>query len=341
MSHKGDPGSRRFAAIISAVFWLAASPLTAEAEDGLRPSRPAPLAASTGIVDMIQVTMPKDAGGEVSRLIAVGTRGHILISGDHGASWRQAVSPSGRLLTSVAEAPGGTLWATGHDAVILRSTDAGESWSLAYSDVTYEAPLLDITFLSAQLGYALGAYGLFLETRDGGESWQPRIIDETEPHFYELIRLKGSPTLVLAGEFGTLLRSPDAGGSWEILDSPYEGTLFGVTEAEDRLFTYGLQGNLFMSTDRGDSWTRIENDAEAGLYGAVETGTEILLFVGQGGIEVRLAPDAESGLITAAEARRRPDRQTLSGALRLRDGSILAYGPDGFLRLPETADTGS
>ena len=38
----------------------------------------------------------------------------------------------------------------GHDAVILRSDDGGERWSLVHADPGFEAPLLDIMLLEPE-----------------------------------------------------------------------------------------------------------------------------------------------------------------------------------------------
>ena len=61
-------------------------------------------------------------------LVAVGERGHVVISTD-GESWQQAeVVPTRSTLTSVFSLAG-RLWAGGHDAVIITSGDGGETWS--------------------------------------------------------------------------------------------------------------------------------------------------------------------------------------------------------------------
>src|SRR4029077_14681745 len=50
-----------------------------------------------------------------SRLIAVGQRGHIVVSSDGGKTWKQASVPVSSDLTAVFFADGMNGWAVGHD----------------------------------------------------------------------------------------------------------------------------------------------------------------------------------------------------------------------------------
>src|SRR5689334_25385014 len=49
------------------------------------------------------------------RLVAVGQRGHILVSSDGGKSWKQATVPASSDLTAVFFASANKGWAVGHD----------------------------------------------------------------------------------------------------------------------------------------------------------------------------------------------------------------------------------
>ena len=87
------------------------------------------------------------------RLVAVGERGHVLLSDDAGNSWRQAKSvPSQTLLTAVAFADPQRGWAVGHDELILHTADGGETWATQHYAPAAEQPLLDLWFTDASNG---------------------------------------------------------------------------------------------------------------------------------------------------------------------------------------------
>ena len=73
------------------------------------------------------------------RLVAVGERGHVLLSDDEGKTWRQAKAvPTRTTLTCVHATDANTLWAAGHGGMILRSADAGETWAIVTGSAGYD-----------------------------------------------------------------------------------------------------------------------------------------------------------------------------------------------------------
>jgi len=96
-------------------------PQTIETTSRMEWSQPAPRATQSLLLDIILTH---------DQLVAVGERGHILISKDHGEHWNQATPPTRALLTAVTTVDGKYMWAVGHDAVIVSSTDNGETGTL-------------------------------------------------------------------------------------------------------------------------------------------------------------------------------------------------------------------
>ena len=274
-----------------------------------------------------------------ARRVTVGDRGHILYSDDQVISWQQGRVPSRQLLTSVFFVDDQRGWAVGHDAQILHSVDGGENWSLQYSDPELEAPLLDILFVDARRGFAVGAYGSLLRTRDGGAHWDSisdALDNEDGFHLNAITRLTDG-TLVIVGEMGVLFRSTDAGDSWEALDSPYEGSLFGVlpTRETQGLVMYGLRGHVFRSDDAGDSWQEIALQRaeggrfEFGLAGGALLYDGSLVIVGHGGALLRSQDNGQSFQVTLRE-----DRQSYAGVAAGDDGRLLLVGQSGVQVAP-------
>lgn len=110
--------------------------------------------------------------------------------------------------------PGGsTGWAVGDAGRIVRTRNAGASWSRQRSGC--RARLTAVDFVDARVGYVVGAGGRVLKTADGGRHWK---------------RLKTGTTKVLtavsfvdrthgwvAGNNGVLLRTINGGKTWSAL----------------------------------------------------------------------------------------------------------------------------
>ncbi|CAM4007244.1 Ycf48-like protein [Pseudomonas reidholzensis] len=267
------------------------------------------------------------------RLVVVGDRGHILFSDDQGKTWTQARVPTRQLLTAVFFLDDKRGWAVGHDAQILASSDGGATWSKQFEDLTREAPLLDISFVDAQHGFAVGAYGALLETTDGGQHWQDvgeRLDNPDQLHLNGIAAIKDAG-LFIVGEQGSMFRSSDNGQSWSHVDSPYEGSLFGVlgTAQARTLLAYGLRGNLLRSTDFGDSWQPIELKAargplEFGLASATLLDDGSVVLVGNGGSVLRSHDDGQTFAVY-----NRADRIALAGVTGLAAGGLLLVGQGG------------
>ena len=283
-------------------------------------------AASSGL--LLDVTR---AG---KRLVAVGDRGHILYSDDEGRQWLQARVPTQQLLTSVYFVDDRYGWAVGHDALILATRDGGATWTRQFDDVEREAPLLDIWFKDRNTGYAVGGYGAFLETTNGGQDWHDISdrLDNEDGFHLNAISAVTDAGLFIVGEMGSMFRSKDWGLSWELLEGPYEGSLFGAVSSRkaEHLIVYGLRGHIFRSTDFGDTWSEIKIQTESGnLQFGLADGTVLdngdLLVVGHGGTVLRSVNDGQSFTVF-----NRADRTSLAGVTSGANGGLILVGQNGI-----------
>ncbi len=289
-----------------------------DAAPALRPAIIAPLATHSLMLGAAR------AG---DRLVAVGERGHILLSDDNGRTWRQVPVPANAALTGASFADARRGWAVGHDAVILHTTDGGESWEVQHADPDLEQPLMDVLFSAdGQHGIAVGAYGLYLETADGGVTWDSRQISEDDFHFNAI--LAPTPeTRLIAGEAGTMLFSPDAGATWQKLETPYDGSFFDALALGPRSFlAYGLQGNILRSDDAGKTWAAIDGGTTAGLMGGAVLANGSVILVGAQGT---ILTSGDGGRTFTAT--KRPDRVALADAIQAADGNVILLGEAGPL----------
>tara|TARA_R100000935_G_scaffold26525_1_gene46471 strand:+ start:814 stop:1890 length:1077 start_codon:yes stop_codon:yes gene_type:complete len=310
--------------VLSILFLAAPAQAQNPAEPGVRYAIESQKAATSLLLDIAH------AG---KRLVAAGDRGHILYSDDGGSNWTQAKVPTRQLLTAVYFADEQHGWAVGHDALILGTTDGGQTWTQQYENREGEVPLLDVWFENAQHGFATGAYGVLLETTDGGENWEDvadRLDNEDGSHLNAIAEIPGSG-LFIVGEMGGMFRSADMGETWERVESPYQGSFFGVVGGGEPgvVVAFGLRGNLFRSTDFGDSWQAIEllddGDAvESGLADGNRLADGRIVVVGHGGTVLSSEDSGKSFKLFS-----RPDRRSLSGVVSNPDGNLILVGQSG------------
>lgn len=252
---------------VSAVFHVA------NAQEPI-PSAMVPLALTAQIND---VASGKDA------LVAVGERGIILRTQADG-SWKQVPSPVSSLLNSVYFV-GSHGWIVGHDAVILRTRDNGESWSIVHRETALNKPLLDVYFSSETDGFAIGAFGLFLQTQDGGDSWQPVEVEalmDLPPHLNAISDLNDG-SLLIVGEMGMYVHSQD-GVNWRVGATGYEGSLFTIVPAgRQGAVVAGMRGNAFHAVQpQDDAWQSVDLKSTKSVFGGdMGDEGEVFLVAGQ------------------------------------------------------------
>lgn len=345
---------------------LAANTVARRALLGWAASALLPAWAAPAVLSQPALQSPKALGAATLavaraglRLVAVGERGTVLLSDDHGGTWKQAAVPVQATLTSVRFADARTGWAAGHLGVVLRTDDSGATWhkqldgiqaaALALQaaqqsgdarqmanaqrlvDEGADKPFFDLEFVDAQRGFVVGAYGLMLATADGGKSWS--VVSLPNPkslHLYGL-RAHGS-TVLIAGEQGLLLRSTDAGASFQALESPYKGSFFGLLRtAGDVWVAYGLRGTAFRSVDAGARWDRLDT----GLPMAIGAGVAL---PGGGFVLLGQAGDVLQGRDDGPALQRVPAREPVpaSGVAIAADGSLVLASLRGMRRLPKS-----
>jgi photosystem II stability/assembly factor-like uncharacterized protein len=277
---------------------------------------------------LVERSLLLDVDGNDQVLIAVGERGHILVSRNHRASWDQAAVPTRSNLTAVDVVDEHHAWAVGHDAVVVHTADGGTTWTRQHWDPDLEKPLFDIWMQDRRQGFAIGAYGLYLETDDGGATWNERVIDEEEPHLY-LVDQAENGDLYLVGEFGSIFRSDNGGADWMRCESPYGGSFFGVLTVGAETLVFGLRGNIFRSGDDGESWERVDSGITTGLFAGARLQGGKILIAGQSGT---LLVSSDQG--RSFDVRSAGNRHAISAVFEQPDGSLLLVGEGGIQSIP-------
>jgi photosystem II stability/assembly factor-like uncharacterized protein len=271
----------------------------------------APLAKKSLLLDIVKLQNKK--------LVAVGERGHILLSND-GVNWQQVITPTQATLTSVFFIDATTGWAVGHDSTIIKTTNGGNNWTFQYSTPSLEKPLLDIVFKNAFHGVAIGAYGQFLRTIDGGKTWlsefheeflfeddiafleelktedEEAYFDEREsilPHFNRII--SDGRTTYLVGEMGLIAKSNNFGLTWTKFDEIYKGSFFDLSRTnEGNLIVAGLRGHIFRSLKNGTPWVNRETGTTSLLNSIVLSDEGRIFILGNNGVVLESKDDGNT-----------------------------------------------
>ena len=261
-----------------------------------------------------------------SKFVAVGERGHVVISND-GETWVQAEHVPTRSTLTTVFSLGKRLWAGGHDAVILTSGDAGNTWTQLFFDPDRQQAVMDIYFTDESNGVAIGSYGLYMYTSDGGRTWEETMVDpESDYHLNDLLDMGGGRWLI-AGEAGLSYRSYDEGQTWM-------GSMWGALKTgDDCVLFYGLRGHVLESCDFGTSWTELDTGSESSISGAVEHDDLVLLAANSGTILTR----DDSGQFKIYHHSSGVD---FAGVISMGDGSFMLVGEDGIHKFPETSGPG-
>jgi photosystem II stability/assembly factor-like uncharacterized protein len=315
----GAPGMRRplwsVSAFLSALALLVALPSTAA-----ELSEPAPLAPRSLLLDAAR------AG---TRLVAVGDRGHVLLSDDEGRTWRQVIVPTRAMLTGVSFGDATHGWAVGHDGVILATSDAGETWIRQDPGNDLDTVWLDVLFRDARTGLVVGAYGKCAVTSDGGRTWSPAATPPDELHLNHIAAAAGD-LLYVAGEAGMLLSTTNPAQEWRQIEVPYDGSLYGTLPLDrDNVLIYGLRGRIFASGDGGETWQPRETQVPVLITAALRLRSGVIVLAGLGG-NFQISRD---GGRTFAHWQPAEYTGSVSVLLEAIDGALLVIGERGAARL--------
>ena len=292
------------------------------------------------------------------RVLAVGQRGHVLLSDDAGKSWQQAEVPVSADLVAVQFPTATAGWAVGHDGVVLHSGDAGKTWTRqldgrSLGDVLVahytrsgddkwlaeakrfaaqgaENPFLDVWFDDARNGTIVGAFGLVLRTADGGKTWDPLLHVTDNPkglHLYAVRRIGAD--LFIAGEQGTALKLDRDSGRFTALTLPYKGTLFGLVGKDRVVLAHGLRGNVVRSTDGGSNWHIVPTGVGVGLTASTLDERGRFVIASQAGHVLVSSDDGAS--FTLAKVERPIPAAAVVGAGA---NTLIVAGPRGVQNLP-------
>ncbi|MBL4761229.1 MAG: hypothetical protein JKY93_00850 [Gammaproteobacteria bacterium] len=271
------------------------------------------------VLDAPSVKMPKaskslllDIARAGDRLIAVGQYGHIVYSDDDGKSWTQADVPVQTQLNAVYFVNTTHGWVVGQDAIVLGTTDSGETWTKLHDGYMSNSPIHAV-IKDAEEKRVAAEY-----TIDNPNTDDPDELADIEDAFYEADDLAAvvkkhqtSPLLDVwfknekegftVGAYAQFYYTKNGGKTWtswrDRLDNfeDHNNAILGLKDgslfvASEKSNYDGAKVKVYRSTDFGETWENVATDFDRSLYGLFHNPkSDHVYAMGMSGLVVRSA----------------------------------------------------
>ena len=264
------------------------------------------------------------------------------------------------VLQSVSAVDDDVVWVSGHEGVLLRTSDGGASWALVPSPAGDTLQFRDVKAFSADgavvLSSGSGALSRIYRTTDGGRSWALGFLMEAEDGFLDCLDFwdegRGFAYGDAIDELPYVLLTEDGGRTWERAPAsglpaaaPGEGgfaasgTCAVAGEGGRGWIATGAGGSarVLTTTDFGGTWSAADlplaTGAMAGAFTiASHAGSPVMILGGDLGEENDVVPNAvtrgEDGR-WSAPATFVPLNGAVYGSAAVGAGTVLAFGPGG------------
>ena len=325
--------SGQFARIVAAGLVLAAAIFVSFASAQTnRPNDPLFTAAENVEIKMITSSMLMAVAKAGNRLVAVGERGHIIVSDDHGENWRQVPCPVSVTLTSICFPSPEKGWVTGFEGVILGTCDRGETWTRQTDRTSLNREIVQWLIKKQQAKAEKGKEAAFAispeDLQYSLDDWKKYLDGQSCPPFMD-IWFKDDRQGIAVGAFGLAVGTFDGGKTWnpmlQINANPMNYHYYKLACHKDRLFLAGESGLLLGSGDWGKSWQPLSVPYDGSFFG-VCAGENLNTIVAYG---------LRGTIIVSADGGRtwRQVPQSLTGSLcgscLASDGNFWLTGPLG------------
>jgi photosystem II stability/assembly factor-like uncharacterized protein len=287
-----------------------------------------------------------DVANAGARLVAVGDRGHIVYSEDHGKSWMQADTPVSVTLTAVYFPSPQKGWAVGHEGVVLHTADGGKSWTKQLDG--FQANDLDVTL------YQTLVKEKEAEFEKATEELKETLGQELEDLRYQMEDLQfekkqgaWKPFLdvwfeddqsgFVVGAFGYIFQTADGGKTWQSIrnriHNPDSYHLKCIARTDGALIIAGEVGILYRSMDGGQSFHSLKSPCDKSFFGLTASAHAIVAVSFKG------CAYLSGDLGESWQLLKTGIRTTLADGTVLADGSIAIVSYGGNLLRVQNSDT--
>jgi photosystem II stability/assembly factor-like uncharacterized protein len=178
------------------------------------------------------------------------------------------------VLQAVSAVSDDVAWVTGHDAVVLRTTDGGATWERLRVPEADSLEFLDVQAFGADVAFLLaagpGARSRIYRTTDGGRTWTLQFQNAEPRAFYDCFAFWGPERGVAVSDAvdGRLLvrATADGGAHWDLVPDA------GVPAARPGEGAFAASGTCLVSRDDRLAWIGTGSTAEARVYRSRDAG---------------------------------------------------------------------
>ncbi len=208
---------------------------------------------------------------------------YLLLASPSYAQWTPLNSPVNVNLYGISFANkdtgvfvGGAL----NQSVIVRTTDAGQSWSSQSLPATQW--MYAVRYIGNGIFIMAGYNGIVYKSTDFGITWSPKP-SNTNQWLYALDFISQEIGSAV-GLNGTIIRTTNSGNNWSALSSPTSNTLLDIHFA-DSLYGYavGASGTIVKTSDGGSQWTTCTSGTDQTLTGIFAISPDTVFVCGFSG----------------------------------------------------------
>jgi photosystem II stability/assembly factor-like uncharacterized protein len=189
-------------------------------------------------------------------------------------------------------------YVVGLNGLILKTTNAGSSWSQQTSGVT--VTLNGVAFAGTTQGCAVGQKGTVIWTQNGS-SWNAaasvpttKELNAVDVPAYGVSQIGAAPQVpsqsytggFAVGQSGTIIYSSDECKNWVLQSSGTTRTLNGVSTCRcgNDAWAVGDKGTIVATTNLGSAWSSQSSGVKSDLLAVSFIGSQTGWAVGAGGV---------------------------------------------------------
>ena len=241
--------------------------------------------------DKLYYTVTRSSGNP--QLVLAAGDGFYYRSTDGGVTWTQVQGSGAYHLVADPTNPNGFIAAGGG---LVRTTDAGDSWTTLYHDQGNDVLDAVVDPADARIIVMAAAKGIY-RSGDSGATWDlrlpsaPRSVDPSQADEWTRLAVGPDGTMIAGRRPGVIVVSRDGGQTWQEppakLDLP--GGVMGlmVEPSDSRHWFVGSMGSgIWITTDSGASWQQpksgVSPDGHGVGFDKTNGGQYVVATTGQG-----------------------------------------------------------